>query len=178
MNNQTPFFIFDVESVGLHGEAFAVAGGVYIDGVAQSEFAFHCKPSKASGAKDDFIWITDNVKIPESSIECRNPMFVLDKFWREYETAKLAYDNIIICGECIWPVEARFMINAIDRNIADRKWKGPYPFHEIASFMLCCGFDPMKKFPRHENELPEHNPLCDARLSARIVKLCVDDLNS
>ncbi len=37
-------FIFDVESVGLHGEGFAVAGGVYRaeNAAAQSEFRFCC----------------------------------------------------------------------------------------------------------------------------------------
>ena len=32
----SPFFVFDVESVGLHGEAFAVAGGIDINAAAQS----------------------------------------------------------------------------------------------------------------------------------------------
>ena len=32
----SPFFVIDVESVGLHGEGFAVAGGVYLrNGAAQ-----------------------------------------------------------------------------------------------------------------------------------------------
>jgi len=29
-SSSLPFFVFDVESVGLHGEAFAVAGGTAI----------------------------------------------------------------------------------------------------------------------------------------------------
>ena len=41
-------FIFDVESIGLHGEAFAVAGGIYTEnGNCLREFAFHCDPKQA-----------------------------------------------------------------------------------------------------------------------------------
>jgi hypothetical protein len=47
----SPFFVFDVESVGLHGEAFAVAGGIYINAAAQSEFRFCCPLEAAKGGR-------------------------------------------------------------------------------------------------------------------------------
>ena len=48
-SSSLPFFVFDVESVGLHGEAFAVAGGIYINAAAQSEFRFCCPLEEAKG---------------------------------------------------------------------------------------------------------------------------------
>lgn len=43
-SSSLPFFVFDVESVGLHGEAFAVAGGIYMP----------WGPSSSAPSVDDF----------------------------------------------------------------------------------------------------------------------------
>ena len=59
--NLPPFLVFDVESIGLHGEAFAVAGGVYADGIRQTEFCFSCPPEEARGDDTDRAWISANV---------------------------------------------------------------------------------------------------------------------
>lgn len=163
----SPFFIFDVESVGLHGEAFAVAGGIYIDGSCRSEFCFCCPIEEARGDDDDRDWVKKNVAVME--ITHRSPIMLRESFWLQWEKAKAQYPGIIMAGECIWPVEAGFVAACIKQELGDRKWLGPYPFHEIASIMLASGMDPMATYDRQESEKPSHHPLADARLSARLL---------
>jgi hypothetical protein len=46
---------------------------------------------------------------------------------------------------------------------------GPYPLHDLASILLAHGRDPLAKNERLPEELPEHDPLNDARQSARLL---------
>jgi len=162
-----PFFIFDVESIGLHGEGFAVAGGVYIAGAAQYEFRFCCPTEEAAGSDDDRAWVKAN--IPAMEITHRSPASVRDAFWAEWLEAKKQYPKISMAGECLWPVEAGFVARCISQDKETRNWEGPYPFHEIASIMLSAGMDPMITYERQPSELPTHEPLADTRLSARLL---------
>lgn len=161
------FFVFDVESVGLHGEGFAVAGGVYIDGAAQSEFRFCCPLDTAKGEPDDRAWVIQNV--PLMDVTHRSPQGLRLAFWAEWEKAKCQYDGIVMAGECIWPVEASFVTACIADDPVTRRWAGPYPLHEIASLMLAAGMDTMATYDRMDSELPKHDPLADARQSARLL---------
>lgn len=166
------YFVFDVESIGLHGEGFAVAGGVYLpNGNALWEFAFSCPIDECRGDKDDRQWVKENV--PQLAITHRSPKTMRDAFWSKYEEVVGA----VTVAECQWPVEARFMIACIEDDKENRKWKGPYPFQEIASFISAAGMDPMEKYERTPSELPEHNPLSDSRLSARLLALALSKLN-
>lgn len=159
------YFIIDVESIGLHGEGFAVAGGVYLEnGAAQWEFCLACDPASGSGTKEDRKWVLENVPVIE--ITHRSPRAVRDAFWLLWMRAKK--DGAVMAAECLWPVEARF-VEACIQDDHSRNWDGPYPFHEIASVMLAAGMDPMDTYERAESEKPAHNPLSDARLSARLL---------
>lgn len=63
-----PFFVFDVESIGLHGEGFAVAGGVYLpNGVAQWEFRLACPIDECAGDDDDRKWVKENIPAIEET---------------------------------------------------------------------------------------------------------------
>lgn len=163
----TPFFVFDVESIGLHGEGFAVAGGIYINGAAMSEFRYSCPLDEAEGEDDDRDWVKANVPVME--ITHRTPNLVRNAFWDQWLKAKDTYPGIIMAAECGWPVEAGFVARCIYQDMPARKWSGPYPFHEIASFMLAAGMDPMATYDRLPSELPKHEPLADARQSARLL---------
>jgi hypothetical protein len=165
------FFVFDVESIGLHGEGYAVAGGVYFaDGTVDksSEFIVACQPEQANGESGDRQWVHDNVPVLEET-NCENPREVRERFWKFWETAKREYPGIVMAGECVWPVEAGFLSACIKDNPEQRRWNGPYPLHEIASFMLAAGMDPMATYDRLDSELPKHHPLADARQSARLL---------
>jgi hypothetical protein len=162
------FFIFDVESIGLHGEGFAVAGGVYLsNGAAQYEFGFACDPALAWGDDDDRKWVAANV--PVLDVTHRSPAGIREAFWMEWLKAVNRYPEIQMAVECGWPVEARFLCDCVGDDIQARKWQGPLPLLEISSHMSDAGMDTMKNYQRTPSETPAHNPLCDARLSARLL---------
>lgn len=164
------FFIFDVESIGIHGQAFAVAGGVYdTEGNTLHEFAYHCHPERADGHFSDREWVMANVSHSTASIRKIDPRGIRSSFWREWLDAKAKWQGIAMAVECGWPVEARFLNACIDDDQGARNWSGPYPMHEIASIMLAAGLDPMKTYERLPHELPAHEPLADSRLSARLL---------
>lgn len=161
------YFIFDVESIGLHGEGFAVAGGIYKEGGnAIREFTYACPPLNATGNREDRDWVHANVvSIPPTH---NYPNEVRQAFWTEWLNAKNKFNGIQMYVECGWPVEARFLNLCVDDSKDSRNWQGPYPLHEIASVMLAAGMDPMATYDRQFKELPAHHPLADARLSARL----------
>jgi hypothetical protein len=163
------FFIFDVESIGIHGEAFAVAGGVYKDGKALHEFAYHCSSDLANGTLRNRGWVKDNVRLSKDSVRLSLRKDILSMFWTELRSAREVYPNLVIAVECGWPVEARFLNECIDSSPINRENQGPYPLHEIASFMEVAGMDCMETYDRLPNELPAHEPLADSRLSARLL---------
>ena len=172
----TPFFVFDVESIGLHGQAFAVGGGVYISGAAQSEFCFSCPTNEADGDEDDRRWIAENVPVIE--VTHRGHLPLVEAFWEKWQEAKNLYSNIQMAGECFWPVESNLLSACVRQNREERKWQGPYPFHEISSIMLAAGMDIMKTYERTPSETPAHNPLTDARLSARLLATALNKLSN
>jgi len=162
----SPFFVFDVESVGLHGEAFAVAGGLYTSsGAALWEFRLSCPLDECHGESDDRQWVKQNV--PPIEETHRHPKPMRDEFWRQWEKAKAA--GALMAVECGWPVEAGFLAACIRDDLPARRWNGPYPLHEIASYLAASGMDPMATYERTASEQPAHDPLADARLSARLL---------
>ena len=170
-------FIIDVESVGLQGQGFAVA--YVVQDVDRNEVAsaIYSAPSElARGDQGDREWVREHVephlpKVPtHSSLIAMRTAFWEDwLYWREKGAEMWA--------DCLWPVEARFLNACVDdyyslpnSNIKrSRKDKGPYPFHEIATVMTMVGWDATANYPRLPNELPKHNPLADARQSARLL---------
>lgn len=167
LTKDSAFFIFDVESVGLHGQAFAVGGGIYLgNGAAQREFRFACPIDACDGAESDRKWVKENVPVLEQTHHA--PAVIRKSFWEEWMKAKRDYPEIIMAVECGWPVEARFLCACIDDEPEARRWAGPYPLHEIASIMEAAGMDAMKTYERTPSE-PAHDPLGDSRLSARLL---------
>ncbi len=177
LNRIKEIFVFDVESIGLYGEPFAVAGGIYsADGKRDEEFKFCCKKNLNNADKEDITWVKKNVKKMPLT---HNTLFEMrEAFWKEMNNAKQKHPDILICAECLWPLEARFMIDCVKQHIDLRKWHGAYPFHEIASFMLAANMDPMKIYERIPDELPEHDPIGDCRLSARLFFEAIKKLNN
>lgn len=163
--------VFDVESVGLHGEGFSV-GWVVVDAtykriIASAQYA--CDPERAKGTDESREWLAKNVPVPRQGYNCSSPRGVRDEFWRVWQYAKLK--GALLVADCCWPVEARFLAACVDDNPEEREWGGPYPLHDVASILLANGADPLAKHERQPDELPEHDPLSDAHQSARLLLL-------
>lgn len=160
------YLVIDVESIGLHGEGYAVAGVfVETDGSISKEFCLACPPDRAEGFANSRKWVADN--IPPITVTAITPESLRQQFWMRWDEAKK--EGYLLAAECAWPVEARFLIDCIRDNLLIREWAGPYPLHDIASFMEAAGMDPMEKKDRLPDELPVHDPLADVKQSARLL---------
>jgi len=168
------YFVFDVESVGLHGEGFAVGGGLFLEnGSQQWGFQFACAPVLANGTASDLDWVNKNVPILEETH--RIPELVRTAFWDKWIKAKAG--GAVMAADCLWPVEANFISHCLDDN-SSRKADGPYPFLEIASFLQAAGMDPIGTYDRTPSELPKHNPYCDAVQSARMLAVALSKIKA
>lgn len=164
------YFIFDVESIGLHGEGFAV-GYVVIDrqGTQYGSGRYACPPAQASGTADGRAWVTANV--PPLDTKLRTPIAVRRRFWADWLFWKK--QGAVMVTDYGWPVEARFLAACVDDAPGERQWSGPYPCHELATFMVAAGLDPDEASDRLASE-PAHDPLGDAKLSARRLVLALE----
>ena len=158
------FMVFDVESIGLHGEGFAV-GWTVVRELGKTPLAEGIAVSRT----DDPLpqWVVENVlpHLPapthDTARKVRDAFWAVWARWRE-EGARLAAD-------VAWPVEARFLAACVDDDPAAREWSGPYPLIDISSVCLAVGHDSLAADERWPSELPVHNPLADARQSARLL---------
>lgn len=160
-----PLFVFDVESVGLHGEGFAV-GYVVIgeDGETLEEGIAVCPAESCLGDNEDMEWVRENVKAETTHGYVYGVHHFFWTAWRKWADRKAS-----CWADCLWPVEAKFLSACIADDPVRRVWLGPYPFFDVATLLLAAGQDPLENYPRLANELPAHNPLNDARQSARIL---------
>jgi hypothetical protein len=163
---------FDIESNGLHGEAFAV-GAVLMrsDGTIHDEFVGRCP---VVGELDP--WVRDNVLppmtgIPETQGDGRS---LRDAFWHWYTTSKPHAD--IVLANNPYPVEARFLIACQEDLPAKRQLEHPFPLIDLASLLLGVGVrtrDEREKFAREAIAKASadaadlsHNPRWDAWATA------------
>ncbi len=162
------YMVFDVESIGLHGEGFAVGYRVIrSDGetpYGKTEERYACLPRWAAGDQEGREWIEKNC--PPIPVNCGYPNEVRRRFWRDWQDWKAR--GAVLVADCAWPVEARFLAACVDDDPDTRRWEGPYPLHELASFMVAAGMDPMATYDRLLTET-QHDPLGDARQSARLL---------
>lgn len=163
---------FDVESVGLHGEGFAV-GWVAVVGDNEVESGYDACPSAAAhGEPADRAWIAENVIPHLPGPTCDTPREVRSRFWAVW--MRYREQGFSLLADCCWPVEARFLCACVDDAPAERGWHGPYPLLDVSSMLLQAGHDPTANYGRLPAEEPAHHPTTDARQSARIARLCMD----
>lgn len=157
-------FSFDVESIGLHGEAFAV-GWVLLDanGIVLDSARMAIDPSTVKGAAVDRAWVAAN--IPPIPVTHINGIAMRRDFWTCMQSAKIL--GAIILGDCVWPVETNFLSACVADDPLTRGWSGPYPLIDVASVIAATGGDPCAVTERLADELPVHDPVADALHSAR-----------
>jgi len=175
-------FVFDVESIGLHGEGFAVAW-VIVDRIKDGwgEVAAgiaSCRRNVADGSNEDRSWVRENIPDIVGGAVYSSPRAVRSAFWREWVMRSDVVDgSILMVADCPWPVEARFLAACVDDDPASRKWGGPYPLIDVGAVRLAAGLDPLGTEGRMINEMPVHCPLGDARQSARLFIEAMDMLD-
>ena len=161
------YFMFDVESIGLYGEGFAV--GYVVASVGEGptkvleENLFACSPRTAGGNLNDRNWVKDNIEAIPATHE--TPFRVRKAFWEAMNAWQ--QKGALICTDCGYPVESNFLAACVNDNPQARSSTGPYPLYDLSSILLAAGMDPLATTPRLPNELPVHNPLCDSRQSLR-----------
>jgi hypothetical protein len=163
----TLYAVFDVESIGLHGEGFAFGAVVIDENGRELDHQYAASPvDAASGPAESRNWVKEN--IPPLRVTVSWPHSVRDVFWGfwtrwQAQGAKLAAD-------VPWPVETNFLSRCVaDARGEQRDWQGPYPLIDVASVRRAAGLDPLAEEQRLEAELPKHDPLADARQSARLL---------
>jgi hypothetical protein len=168
------FMVFDVESVGLHGGAYAVGFVVFgRDGGEREAGGLWVPPDDVRGTQAGRDWLWENARfgLANGWGRCLEPAMsapaMRRKFWLTWLQWKGA--GAALAADCCWPVEARFLAACVDDRPEEREWQGPYPLLDVACFRLAAGLDPLEAVPRLPGELPAHDPLCDARQSARLL---------
>lgn len=162
--NLNPWLVFDVESAGLHGEGFAVGWVV----VQAKPTPVTLADGIAVCAADDVPeWVRINVLPGLPKPTHRTAQDVREAFWAIWD--RWREEGALLAADVAWPVEANFLTTCIAEGRGQRDWSGPYPLIDIASIRLAARLDPLAEAPRLPNEYPAHNPLADARQSARLL---------
>jgi hypothetical protein len=160
---QDTYVVFDVEAIGFHGDGYAVGAVVIRNGLEVDSMRAACPIQNAHGPFSGFEWVRINA--PALEVTCQTPREVRQEFWSFWSKYRIKSGAKLV-ADCGWPVEARFLLQCIDDS-PDRE--GPYPFHELASFLVAAGMDPLATYDRFGRELPKHCPLADSRQSARLL---------
>ena len=171
---------FDGESNGLHGAVFAIGGVVIEDGRVTEEFFARCP---IEGPVDE--WVQGNVlpALADCGQTHGSAKAMRAAFW---QWLTLPRGEAIVVADCRWPVEAGLfsaciadLLSACVADDPSRAFKGPYPLHEVATFLLAADLDPRAKYaPLVLPDEPDraHHPVFDAKVSALCVELALGRL--
>lgn len=163
-HNNMRVLCFDVESNGLHGQAFAVGGVVY-DTETQASLDTLLVRCPIEGDVNE--WVAENVlqhlDIAETHTDAKA---MRSAFWTWFQQHK---QNAVILVDVGYPVETRFLAQCQDDDVS-RAWDGPYPLHDLASVLLALGLDPDldRRVGHIEQHLRQHHPLDDALASVLV----------
>jgi hypothetical protein len=187
--------VLDVESIGLHGEGFAV--GVHVmdlcTGDVQLEWLASVPTWTAQGTAHDRAWVRDNIPdltyglpnapaahVPRgreypslSGLGVPMPWDLRREFRHWWEDLKVKYPDMMLAADVPYPVETNFL-EACYRDV--QKDMGVYPLLDVNSILLATDLTEAEKMDRNPTELPRHNPLADARQSARLLRRALKHL--
>jgi hypothetical protein len=160
----------DVESIGLHGPAISVGAVVFKNDEDVETFYgrvpdHELQEDLKMADPEDRVFVENHVLPhlgPETDASSRQ---MGDRFWAWWLKHKEA-GATMVC-DCPWPVEANFLSEVVRQGFGERKWEGPYPLVDVASFVVANGADPLEPSKRRSDELPVHHPVADARQSGR-----------
>ncbi len=158
--------VFDVESVGLHGEGWAVGYMVLIDEKTVDESWAYCNPGQASGAQAGRDWVAEHC--PWGAVGMHpavrsehglpagrrflNPVEVRRWFWERWLEQRAA--GAELWADVPWPVEARFLAACVEDGL---DWSA----HGPSALVAAEGGDVNLPAVTREAEAPY--PLLDVR---------------
>lgn len=163
---KTKILCFDLETNGLHGEAFA-AGAVVMDGEGKvySEFSGR---AKINGEVDE--WVAKNVipniaDMPEAYTSYKQ---LREAFWKWYVPAEADSDYVLVSNG--YPVEYRFLLACQEDNIEERYWQHPFPILDLSSLLIQIGEESLSKSKLlakiiREGDYSRHHPVHDAKIT-------------
>lgn len=165
---ERPWLVFDVESAGLHGAGFAVGWVALVPSANRLYMVFAEEGIAISRTHEPLPeWVCENV-LPALPLFTHNTEDeIRSEFWKVWQ--RWRDKDAFLAADVAWPVEARFLSGCIADDPRNRALSGPYPLVDIASVRLAVGLDPLGEETRLPTELPKHNPLADARQSARLL---------
>jgi len=167
---------FDVESNGLHGEAFSVAGVLMDEGrQILSQFVSRCP---IVGPVDS--WVSENVLGPMHGIALTAPdaRAMRDAFWGWYVDAKAQAGLTVAANP--YPVEAQFLVACQADDMPARGFDHPFPYYDLSSMLYSLGYTtPAKRRSFVDKAVrgssgDAHNPLWDAKATAMAALAVID----
>lgn len=170
IGQKTTLLSFDIETNGLHGEAFAV-GAVLVDAHLQVLDKFSGR-TNIVGSVD--LWVETHVlpvikTMPMTHTSYKN---LREAFWDWFLKAQRSADYVLVSNG--YPVEYRFLLKCQEENLEERYWQHPFPILDLTSLMIQAEGDATKRnalakqtfetggYSRHH---PEHDALVSAILA-------------
>ena len=169
VTEQTKFLSFDLETNGLHGEAFAV-GAVVVDAAGTIYDEFSCR-AEIVGKVDEWVAARVLPVIQDMDITHSSYKHLRDHFWSWFVKAQEKADYVLVNNG--YPVEYRFLLQCQEDDIDERYWQHPFPILELTSLLLASGQDIQGTKNRvmagllGESQGSPHHPVYDAKVAAR-----------
>ncbi|OGL30630.1 hypothetical protein A3D14_03440 [Candidatus Saccharibacteria bacterium RIFCSPHIGHO2_02_FULL_47_12] len=168
VTDKTKLLCFDLESNGLHGQAFAV-GAVVMDMQGKVHDQFTAR-MRIHGQVDE--WVEKNVLPAISDMPITHATYkdMCTDFWKWFVAAQKNSDYTLVSNG--YPVEYRFLLDCQEGDIDTRYWEHPFPLIDVSSLLLGAGLisnsakqDLVAKATKDE-EFKNHHPLHDAKTAA------------
>ena len=170
LSRKTKLLSFDLETNGLHGQAFAV-GAILIDGEGRTynEFSGRCEFKEPVDE-----WVQANVlpSLAEMPITYASYEAMREAFWQWYVSNEPEADYVLVNNG--YPVEYRFLLDCQEANLKERYWQHPFPILDLSSLLIQVGQNPLaSKGKLAQNLLGDakflpHHPLHDAKVAALV----------
>jgi hypothetical protein len=168
INVGTKLLSFDLETNGLHGQAFAV-GALIIDGHGQVHDEFSARRELKDNIDE---WVSINVLpvISDMPITHTDYESMRESFWTWYLSAKKKADYVLVNNG--YPVEYRFLLDCQEADIEERYWQHPFPILDLSSLLIQVERRPSKIKTKLFSQLKadekyfSHHPVHDAKKAA------------
>ena len=123
---------FDLESNGLHGQAFAV-GAVVFDGHGRTHEEFS---ARVDLGKEVDPWVKANVLPVIADMQITHPDYISmrEGFWEWYVKNQPDVDYVLVNNG--YPVEYRFLLDCQEADMDTRYWQHPFPILELSSLQM------------------------------------------